>query len=158
MQLAFYKGTKRVFNKLVVWKTEGPYSHCEAVFPQPDGSTLCASASFTDGGVRFKTIKLDPALWDIIDVPVSTAKCLVWFKVHEGERYDTRGLVNFIIPVGHDPNGWFCDEALGAAIGITHPERFDPTDLACICERIGGVWVGTDIALHADGSVAAQGT
>lgn len=154
MQLAFYKGTDHLFNKLVVWKMEGPYSHCEAVFGiNPlTGLYICASASFTDGGVRFKELALEPENWDIIEVPViSAARVAQWFVQNEfyldahgrlqRSPYDVRGLVNFIVPVGHNPRGWFCDEALGAACDVPQPQRFDPNSLACLLQRLGGSWI-----------------
>ncbi len=138
MIIAFYKGRERLFDKLIGWKTEGPYSHVEAYF----GNDLYASASFQDGGVRFKTMTLNPANWDLMEVAnLDPIKILEWFKEHQGEPYDTRGLVNFIIPVGHTTNGWFCNEALGAAMGLQEPWRFDPTGLACILLKLGGHWV-----------------
>ncbi len=154
MRAAFYKGRSKLFNRLVSWKSEGPYSHCEAVFETTPvtGLSLCASSSFTDGGIRFKDIYLDPAQWDIIEVPgIDSEGVKNWFLGHEfyasndgslcRTPYDVRGLITFIFPVGHTKNGYFCDEALGAAIGLPQPHRFDPNGLACILERLGGVWI-----------------
>lgn len=153
-KFAFYKGTDKPFNKLVSWKMEGPYSHCEAVFEfDPEtGLYLCASSSFMDRGIRFKDIGLNPAKWDIIDVPgIDGDDVKSWFMDHlfyvdaNGQwrrtPYDVRGLVSFLIPVGHTPEGYFCDEALGAAIGLVEPHRFEPNGLACILERLGGKWI-----------------
>ena len=68
MQVAFYKGTRSgiagIYSRGVRFITKGKYSHCELIFS--DG--MSASASFMDGGVRFKRIEYDPAHWDIIDV------------------------------------------------------------------------------------------
>lgn len=135
MIIAFYKGRKRLFDKLICWKTEGPYSHVEAGF----GNNLYASASFQDGGVRFKSMTLDPEMWDVMEVPgLDQEKIHAWFTEHAGEPYDVRGLVNFIIPVGNNPNGWFCNEALGASLGLAEPWRLDPTGFARLCELLGG--------------------
>lgn len=144
MKIAFYSGTARLFNRLVRWKMAGPFSHVEAVFgvnPQT-GLCACASASYMDGGVRFKDIDLDNGNWMLIDVPcIDGAKVAQWFIDHEGEPYDVRGLVNFILPVGHNPGGWFCDEALLEAMGMFEPWRFEPNSMACVCEMLGGRWM-----------------
>lgn len=149
MKIAFYKGQSRLFNRFVSWKDSGEYSHCEAVFEvtaryldRPYHQFECASASFLDGGVRFKNIDLSPDNWDVIDVPAfDESLCRKWFKDHEGEPYDVRGLINFMIPVGHNPCGWFCDEAYLASVGMPEPWRFSPNGLARICEFAGGQWL-----------------
>lgn len=69
MQVAFYKGRKRLFNRLTSWWLRGAYSHCELLLgTDPLGRTICASSSFMDGGVRVKHMVLDPAHWDVINV------------------------------------------------------------------------------------------
>lgn len=143
MRIAFYKGRNKPFNWLVSWKMNGPYSHCEAVFDlAPSGAFSCASSSFSDGGIRFKDIELRADRWDVIDVPgIDAEQAMRWFKAHAGAPYDVRGLVSFIVPVGNTPGGWFCNEAVGAACGVPEPHRFEPNTLACLLERLGGVWV-----------------
>ena len=159
MLVAFYKGRDRLFNRLVSWKDEGPYSHLEAVFDvtarwldKPYNRYECASSSFMDGGIRFKEIDLTPEHWDICDVPAFDAvRSRQWFVENEfitlasGEKkrrpYDTRGLVNFVIPVGHSKEGYFCDEAFLASIGMNEPFRFSPNGAACICDLAGGKWI-----------------
>lgn len=137
MRFAFYKGNSRLFNKLVRWKTEGIYSHCEAQF----GENSFASSSFMDKGVRFKNIILNPEHWDVIEVPgIDEQKVHNWFMEHLGQPYDVRGLINFIIPVGNS-KGWFCGEALAASLGINEPWRLDPNSLARVLEFAGGTWV-----------------
>lgn len=72
MKVAFYKATRPglegVFNALVRWWTKGPYSHCELILEERDGLALCGSASWLDGGVRLKWIKLNPEHWDLLPV------------------------------------------------------------------------------------------
>lgn len=144
MRIAFYKGGQSLADQIIMWKTEGPYSHCEAVlgFNPVSQAYTCASSSLRDGGVRFKDIRLDPSKWDVIDVPgVDAAKVARFFLAHDGEPYDTRGVISFVVPVGNTPDGWFCSEALGAAAGIREAKRFDPTSLACVFECMGGLWI-----------------
>jgi hypothetical protein len=140
MKFAFHKAKDTLFAKVCSWKMEGPYTHVEAMFgpdPVDPKLTVCGSSKWTEGGVRLKSIDLSDTVntWDIVEVPgIDEAKALQWFKDHAGEPYDTRGLFQFItfFPVGHNPNGWFCDEACLAAIGMDGSYRFDPNGMASI--------------------------
>lgn len=137
MQLAFYKGTRPGiagnFNRGVRWWTHGPYSHCELVLWRlPDGRAVCASSSNTDHGVRTKAIELDPARWDVIDIPwADPVAVLTWFVRHNGEGYDTLGLFGFVGRRGDgDKRKWWCSEACAAALGLDEPWRYCPNALA----------------------------
>ena len=128
MRVAFYKGTRPgiagIYNRLVRWWCQGQYSHCELIFA--DG--VAASASFADGGVRFKAIDFDPANWDFVDVPhANEAAARDWFSLREGASYDLVGNLRFIVsPLPDDPNRYFCSESVMAALGFAHPWRFCP--------------------------------
>ncbi|BBB61186.1 hypothetical protein UNDKW_2913 [Undibacterium sp. KW1] len=128
MHVAFYRGTRPgfsgIYNRLVRWWTKGPYSHCELVFDD----CMCASSSFMDGGVRLKYIEFDSQRWDFVNVPDSLAPgALRWFREHLGAKYDLKGNFHFLVSAVGDDNGkWFCNEAVGAALGINQPWRFDP--------------------------------
>jgi hypothetical protein len=145
MRIAFYKGRSRFFNWFVSWWTRGPYSHCEAIFDGCkgiDGPVLCASASYLDGGVRFNTITLDPARWDVIDVPlIDPVRVSAWFSQHRGEAYDVLGLLSTSAPVRDMDHRWFCSEAMATAAGMREAWRFDPNSFARICELLGGMWI-----------------
>lgn len=125
MRVAFYKGKKRLFNKLVSWWTRGPYSHCELVFS--DGES--ASASFMDGGVRYKRILFDDAHWDFIELEDSflEAQSRFWFYDHFNEKYDVLGILGFVNPrIKQSKNKWFCSEAIMAALGFSEAWRYNP--------------------------------
>lgn len=133
MQLAFYKGRKRLFDQLVQWWTRSSYSHTELVLSTAaDGSAECASSSFIDGGVRIKHIMLDPERWDVVDLrtDVSEEEVRQWYANHLGQQYDLLGLLGFIIPIRSDPNRWFCSESNAAASGYVDPWRYSPAILA----------------------------
>lgn len=69
MKAAFYKGRKRLFNRLTAWWLRGPYSHCELIVGTDlQGRSICASSSFMDGGVRIKAMHLDVEHWDLVEV------------------------------------------------------------------------------------------
>lgn len=137
---AFYKGTRPglagVYNRLVRWIDKGPYSHCEMIFS--DG--IAASASWMDGGVRFKRIEFDPEHWDFIDLPPNKeATAREWFRSHLGERYDLLGNIRFLFGwVRESINRWFCSEAFAAALGMGDPWRHGPDGLAVLLRYLNG--------------------
>lgn len=134
LQVAFYKGTDRFFNRAVSWWQRGPYSHCELVTGYEAGQAICYSASYQDGGVRQKLITLRSDHWDLVNIEITLlAACAAkrWFLEHMGEGYDLAGLVGFVWgPWAHRPDKWFCNEAVGAALGLHDAWRLCPNGLA----------------------------
>jgi len=130
MQVAFYKGRTRLFNRAVSWWLRGPYSHSELVLCTDRGVSCCASASFTDGGVRVKYMELDPSHWDLVDVQADMQAALTWIDQHKGQKYDVLGLFGFIWRrVTGDKRAWFCSEAVASMLGYAETWRFDPMTL-----------------------------
>jgi len=129
---AFYKGTRPgmagIYNRLVRWIGRGPYSHCELIFS--DG--LAASASWMDGGVRFKRIEFDPEHWDFIGLdPDKESTARLWFAEHDGQGYDLMGNLRFLCGIVRESTDrWYCNEALGASLGMPDPWRLEPNGLA----------------------------
>lgn len=133
MQVAFYKGKTRLFNRLVCWWLRGDYSHCELILDNKDGMSNCASSSYMDGGVRTKWIALDPAHWDVVEVQGSRKAALQWLLWHEEDRYDILGLLGFVWRRAYgDQQKWFCSEAVAAMLGFDEPWRFDPMALYAV--------------------------
>ena len=135
IELAFYKGRSRPFDRLIQWWTRGPYSHCEvATHRSASGAAWCISASYLDGGVRGKWIVLDLDRWDIVPVSsVDTAVAHEWLAKHAGRKYDLAGLLGFVWrPQAGSRRRWFCSEACAAILGIQEAWRFDPNTLACV--------------------------
>lgn len=131
MQVAFYKGRKRLFNRITSWWLRGAYSHCELILGvNAAGQAICASSSFMDAGVRIKHMELDPAHWDLVDVAGSLDDAWQWERDHDGQGYDLLGLAGFVARVlGHDKGKWVCSEAVAAMLGIPDAWRFDPCSL-----------------------------
>ncbi len=131
MQVAFYKGRSRIFNRLVSWFCKGVYSHVELVMCESPHGHVCASSSFLDGGVRIKVIKLKTEHWDIVDVGGDPVAAHEWLDQHLGDGYDIRGLIGFIWrPAYQSRKRWYCNEAVGAMLGEVDPWRFDPCSYA----------------------------
>lgn len=131
MQIAFYKGRKRLFNRLTALWLRGAYSHCELILgTDVNGLSICASSSMMDGGVRVKHMRLDPAHWDIVPVAGDPAQAWAWLREHESQGYDYLGLIGFIArALGHDKARWVCSEAVADMLGIPESWRFDPCSL-----------------------------
>ena len=111
-------------------------THVEAILAEhEDGSVTIGSASIRDGGVRTKRCHLTPEHWIIVDVPKwSAAKARKWFADHNGEPYDTRGAFATAFPIQWtQENHWFCNQAVGASVGMNSPEIFGPSQFAAIC-------------------------
>jgi hypothetical protein len=131
---AFYKGTRPglqgIYSRGVRWVECGDYSHCELVFS--DG--MSASASWIDGGVRFKHIEFNPEHWDFIELPSEWEDdARLWFAEHVGMPYDITGNGRFLCGLVRESQGKvFCSEALAAALGLTEPWRYGPNGLANI--------------------------
>ena len=138
MRAAFYKATRPgwqgIYSRAVRWIDRGPYSHCELVFS--DG--LSGSASYIDGGVRLKRIDYNPAHWDLVDLPASLEPyARDWFERNAGAPYDLMGNVRFVLPwLADSERGWFCSEAIAAALGWAEPWRFGPNGLSALLRSI----------------------
>lgn len=121
---------------------KGKYSnvtHVEAILKEwDDGSVTIASSSLRDGGIRMKRCVLTPGHWDIVDVPRWDSEVAEqWFIDHEGEPYDWRGAFATCVPVQwKQKNEWFCNEAVGASVGMNSPEIFGPSQFAAICHSL----------------------
>lgn len=130
MKFAFYKAKSTLVDRLIQWWERGVYSHCEAILSMNDGLAECASSSPRDGGVRIKSIQLDPTNWDIIEAPGNEETVREWFQKNAGKPYDFLGIAGFLFRrIGSGKGTYFCSEAIGEALGIQEAWRFDPNSL-----------------------------
>lgn len=137
--VALYKGTRPglqgFYSRAVRWIDRGPYSHCELVFS--DG--VCASASFIDGGVRFKEIDFKPGHWDFLRLPDDVAlqiNAKWWFINHVSQPYDLMGNLRFGIGLVRDSSdSWFCSESVMAALGFKEAYRYGPCGMAIVLQE-----------------------
>lgn len=138
MQAAFYKATRPgvqgIYSRAVRAIDHGPYSHCELIFS--DG--LAASASWTDGGVRFKRIEFKPEHWDFHPLPADMESyARAWFERMAGAPYDLWGNARFVLPwITDGADGWFCSEALAAALRWQEPWRYGPNGAAAMVRTL----------------------
>lgn len=149
MKLALYTSTHKLDGPmarlgwaLIRLVQEGKYAdvtHVEAILEEHEnGEVTIASASVRDGGVRMKRTTLNPGHWIIVDVPQWDAeKARQWFIEHDGELYDIRGAFASAMPIQWSQKGrWFCNQAVGAAVGLECPEIFGPAQFAVICHEV----------------------
>jgi hypothetical protein len=146
MLIAFYKSTRPMpqglFNVIVRGAMDSKYSHCEAIFGTDfTKPVLCGSSSFIDGGVRIKEILLNPAHWDVLDVPCfDMGPSKQWFIDHAGEPYDVRGLASTVLPLIKDnPDQRFCSEAILDSLGFYNSHKVDPGRFYDLCLYLGGL-------------------
>lgn len=136
MKAAFYKGNHRLLNKLTAWWDNGKYTHMELVF----NDQVAASSSFSDGGVRFKSIKFDDSRWDFIELPerlFNERDARSWFDVNQGRKYDFFGLIRFIADALPENRAkFFCSEACLSALKIKDAWRFTPNSAYILLNSI----------------------
>ncbi len=121
--VAFYKHKVKVrtwqtfrewlIDTIIRMATKSKYSHCEVVFKAytHNGSVFydCYSSSPRDGGVRKKTMTLEPQKWDLINVDISSNRIKQTFKLYVGKPYDLLGAVGFYFG-RQDKAKYFCSE------------------------------------------------
>lgn len=136
MKAAFYKGKHRLFNRLTAWWDNGIYTHMELVF----SDQVAASSSFSDGGVRFKSIQFDDSRWDFIELPrklFNERDARVWFDVNKGRKYDFAGLIRFVADaLPENRTRFFCSEACLSALNIKESWRFTPNSAYILLNSI----------------------
>jgi len=114
-------------------------THVEAILKEHEnGEVTIGSSSIREGGVRIKRCKLEPEHWIILDVPRWDAdESLMWFIEHSGEPYDWRGALASCMPFDwRQKKQWFCNEAVGASIGLTSPDIFGPAQFAAMADSL----------------------
>lgn len=138
MKVAFYKAKGIVGNALVRWWTKSAYSHCELVLPSGE----CVSSSLMDGGVRTKMIDLDPAKWDVIDVPWANEVTVMFHLGRtDGQPYDWWAMIGSMLfnRRSHATKAAFCSEWCAEALALPNPEIHNPQTLYELCLRINAL-------------------
>ena len=130
VQLAFYKGGKGFISRTIAWWKKSTYTHVEIKI----GDFLYSSSEL-EGGVRIKSQKLNPAKWDIVDLPFLDIKdannIIKFFDLRLNCKYDWWGIIKSQIfgASRHSENRYFCSEICAEAIGLSEPNRYCPQAL-----------------------------
>lgn len=135
ISLAFYRGVAtdpwhRLQDAGIRIATRGRYSHVEFIAGAADFERPleCLSSSARDGGVRAKTLILNPANWDLVQLSINAAKPAEFIRSRIGARYDYTGVIlSHLLALGiHAESRWFCSEIIAAALGLPNPQRLSP--------------------------------
>ena len=119
LKVHFYnpkKDTEGVWNKLVSY-LDPPYCHCEIEFLQG-----LACAVYINGAVHMKRRQFDPAFYDCVSVPCTTAaydRALAYctLKSNEMQRFSLRmSLATYIAPLRFGTSGTFCSKLCAEAL------------------------------------------
>lgn len=163
MKVAFYRSTRHgwrgIGNRLVRWRTNSIYSHCELVLEAADGypATIdgqwCIGATAADvmpaysptrvggfGGVRGKRIDLSDGQWDVVDFDQSLApEALTRAKACLGLRYDLRGIAGFILRwTRHRDNRIHCSALIvWCLFGVKLAEMYSPVMALDLVQTLG---------------------
>jgi hypothetical protein len=134
MKVAFRKGRDGLMGLLIRLRTLSAYSHCELVLEGGLGQeSQCFSASWLDGGVRLKTITLDPGRWDIVEVAAGPDQhSFLERALREATKpYDTWGALMWgtAFARAEAKKRWFCSEICAYALGLAEPWRYSPGGL-----------------------------
>lgn len=154
MKLAFYCGTKKgtagIYNRGVRWIEDGRFSHVEMIF----SNGVSASASFMDGGVRFKDINYNahPEDWVIVDCPwIDEDKAYNIFASRLGCEYDLKGNVHFILGfVKNSGDKEFCSGIVAKCIGLENAWRYAPNSLYEVVMLINKLYEGNKMKTFAE--------
>jgi hypothetical protein len=128
-----------------VGRTWRRVTHTEILLGGTWDHATIASSSLVDGGVRIRQgVHLTPGHWVALELPEgmqrSTALAQGWFERHLGWPYDARGALGSVLfGLGSDPEGYFCNEACGAALRQTDPHKMPPAGFMAWCADLGGV-------------------
>jgi len=143
LYVAFYKGhadkwQHRLQDSLIRFFTRGAYSHCEIVWQHHNSidEYVCITSSPRDGGVRRKLMPLSLHKWHLLPLvtrlDLTPTAAQSFYIQHWNKKYDWRGIINFILPVGHDRTRYFCSEFCAEFLGLNNPHRISPNDLYSI--------------------------
>ena len=117
-------------------------THVEGFYGLSGGQAIIGSSSLRDGGVRVKYANIDPAHWVAVEVPGWNAcNSFKFISDHVGEGYDLRGALATVLLGEHDPARWFCNEILGASVGLVSPEIFGPAQFMALALSMPGARV-----------------
>jgi hypothetical protein len=107
MELWFRRAKRNWLERIIAWRTIGPYSHVEAVL-----GPWAWSAVPGQGVRRIPLNELNPADFDKIRVSRLDERAVEdWFLEHEGETYDVVGLLELAAgKPSSDPRAWYCSE------------------------------------------------
>ena len=123
IKVAFYRGRNGLFDRIIKWWTNSPYSHAELILP--DGVTWISISPFLTSkfGARLKE-EWDPDVWEFVEIEVDQQQVDViqeFYEYTKGCRYDWIGmLLSQFLPFYIKRKGkWYCSEWIAYALRIS---------------------------------------
>lgn len=115
VKVAFYKGSRSFFGRLIKIWTGSPYSHVEIIH-----HGLWYSSSEVDGGVVKRKINYKPENWDMLTVDTDEKFLREFYKKTSDADYDWFGIIfsQFIRLRRHSHSKYFCSEWCAEALKI----------------------------------------
>ena len=117
MEVWFYVGKGKLFDKLIRWWTNSRYSHCEIVI----GGMSYSADAWTNIVRCIPASRLNFDNWERVVVTGDVESVQKLVAVQLGKKYDWLGIFGFLLPWGNveDPKRWYCSELCAAALGIS---------------------------------------
>jgi hypothetical protein len=133
IEIAFYRGSGRVLDKVIRWWTRSQFSHVEIVISRDGDKAVLFSASARDGGVRKATREWVPEQWEVVSVRhrISPLDLALFMRDEIGAGYDYAGLFGSQLFASgwQSKRRWFCSEICAAILGLPEPQRYSPESL-----------------------------
>lgn len=129
-KLIFSKRNTRLFERLICWWTNSPYSHVEI---WKDDYSYTASAKHNRVRKYHKPY-LNPVIWD--EVEIDDIDVDSFYEQTKDDRYDWVGIVfKEVFGINlHMKRGWYCSEWCAKAMGIS-PSLVSPEGLFSIVNK-----------------------
>jgi len=107
-------------DKVIEWKTGGPFVHVELILSGPISNALCFSSRQPNGTSFAHLDLLDDKIWEVEMLPLRSTQeeDLMAFCAGCGSKsYDWMGILGFVLPFGeHDDHDRFCSEICTEAL------------------------------------------
>jgi hypothetical protein len=129
VELAFYRGGRTFYDRLIAWWTKSEFTHVEIVRERENGKALIFSSSPRDGGVREVWCALNPDRWEFHTIEREIDKSI--FETELRKRYDWLGILGSQILAGglNLKTRWFCSEICARILRLEQPQRYSPESL-----------------------------
>lgn len=116
MEVWFYVGKGKLFDKLIRWWTNSRYSHCELVA----GGMSYSADAWTNRVRCIPKSSLNPDSWESVTVAGNERTAVAFLNSQLSKKYDWLGILGFFLPgTINDPKRWYCSEICAAALSIS---------------------------------------
>ena len=116
MEVYFYIGEGKLFDKLIRWWTNSRYSHCELII----GDMAYSADAWTNCVRSIPKSSFNPDRWESVTVEGDWKAAVTFLDSQLSKKYDWLGILGFFLPGAvNDPKRWYCSELCAAALSIS---------------------------------------